>query len=438
VAAVHPEILYVSPFDPSRSAVPNYARTFRDTLGQFKGLSITPLLSQAVPERLERGEEVVRDVQRMTSASIKQCGSVATQVIHVEMSHPGLREFWAGHHAARLRPDCPMCIVFHDPPDFPPSLTHDDPVRSRHPLVRWLTSFTQGLSLEAQERMAATLLEHACVLLALSRRGCELLAQRYPEHRHKIAYLPPLPMGWIPDQIEPNIRKATDSIQLLLFGFLRPGKGIEQAIQALDMLNRNFSLAGRVRFRVRGRMTADMIENKYHLQIAKQIERASLTRVVDLGPGILSEERLDEVLTETDILLLPYDRGACEGASMSLLRAETWCVAPVASDTGSLRELIEHDRDGLLFPVGDSVALADCLLRLMREGDLRLRISRARRERALRERSGVAISGLLLPLYREMLRARDEKRRVRFPRAMIVPGASEEQEVLETGEKDNG
>ena len=123
---------------------------------------------------------------------------------------------------------------------------------------------------------------------------------------------------------------------------------------------------------------------------------------------------------------------------MSLLRAETWCVAPIASDTGSLRELIEHERDGLLFPVGDTAAFAESLFRLMKDGDLRQRISKARRERALRERSGTQICSLLLPLYREMLRARDEKRRVRFPRQMTVPGIAEgEQEVLETGEKDN-
>jgi len=438
MAAVHPEILYLGPFDPSRSAVADYSRTFRDTVGQFKGLTITPVLSQAVPERLEESEEGVRVVQRMTAASLKQCGSVASQVLHVELGRTTLREFWAGYHAARLRPDCSMCLVFHNPPDFPPPLQPPDPVRSRNFLVSWITGITRGLSLDAQERMASALLSQASVLLALSRRGCELLAQRFPAWRHKIACLPPLPLGWIPDKIEPNVRKATDALQLTLFGFLRPGKGIEQALQALLILNRRFPLAGRLRLRIRGRMTPGVLASGYREQIARQIEAASLTRVADFNPGALTEERVNDLLTATDVLLLPYQRGACEGASMSLLRAEAWCVAPIASDTGSLRELIEHERDGLLFPVGDTVAFAECLLRLLKDGDLRQRISKARRERALHERSGAQICSLLLPLYREMLRARDEKRRVRFPRQMTVPGIAEgEQEVLETGEKDN-
>ena len=438
MAAVHPEILYLGPSDPSRSAVADYSRTFRDVVGQFKGLTLTPVLATSVPERLEEGEETVRDVQRMTAAALRQCGSVGSQVLHVEMGRTTRREFSAGYHAARLRPGTPLCLVFHDPPDFPPALQPPDSVKSRNLLVSWITGFTRGLSLDAQERMASALLSQASVLLALSRRGCELLAQRFPAWRHKVACLPPLPLGWIPDRIEPNVRKATDAVQLTLFGFLRPGKGIEQALQALLILNRRFPLAGRLRLRVRGRMTPEVLASGYREQIARQIEAASLTRVMDFNPGALAEERLNDLLVTTDILLLPYQRGACEGASMSLLRAETWCVAPVASDTGSLRELIEHERDGLLFPVGDTAAFAESLFRLLRDGDLRQRISRARRERALHERSGAQICSLLLPLYREMLRARDEKRRVRFPKAMIAPGIAEgEQEVLETGEKDN-
>jgi glycosyltransferase involved in cell wall biosynthesis len=57
----------------------------------------------------------------------------------------------------------------------------------------------------------------------------------------------------------------------------------------------------------------------------------------------------------------------------------------VASRAGGNVELIEHDRSGLLFDVGDVQALAAALERLARDTALRARLGEGARQRALTE-----------------------------------------------------
>jgi len=45
-------------------------------------------------------------------------------------------------------------------------------------------------------------------------------------------------------------------------------------------------------------------------------------------------------------------------------------VPVVATDLGGLSEVVEHGRNGLLFPLEDAAALARCLQRLAREPGL--------------------------------------------------------------------
>ena len=50
-------------------------------------------------------------------------------------------------------------------------------------------------------------------------------------------------------------------------------------------------------------------------------------------------------------------------------------IAAVASRLSGIPELIRHEETGLLIPPGDDVALAEALLRLSRDADLRRRLA---------------------------------------------------------------
>ena len=68
-----------------------------------------------------------------------------------------------------------------------------------------------------------------------------------------------------------------------------------------------------------------------------------------------------------------------EGLSMTCLESMA-CGRPVlASDIPGSRELITHDAEGLLFPVGDIDAIADTILALAQDPDQRGRLGAAAR-----------------------------------------------------------
>jgi glycosyltransferase involved in cell wall biosynthesis len=81
-----------------------------------------------------------------------------------------------------------------------------------------------------------------------------------------------------------------------------------------------------------------------------------------------------EMLSEADIFVLC---SLWEGLPGSVLEAMSAGVAVVGTDVNGTRELIDHDRTGLLVPSGDERALADAIRRLATDPTLRDRLALA-------------------------------------------------------------
>jgi glycosyltransferase involved in cell wall biosynthesis len=71
-----------------------------------------------------------------------------------------------------------------------------------------------------------------------------------------------------------------------------------------------------------------------------------------------------------------------EGLPIALLEAMALGRAVVATRVGGLPEVIDHDREGVLVPPGDPRALADAILALLADPELRQRLGEAARKRA--------------------------------------------------------
>ena len=77
-----------------------------------------------------------------------------------------------------------------------------------------------------------------------------------------------------------------------------------------------------------------------------------------------------------------------ETLPMAVVEAFAYGVAVVATPLGAVPEVIAHERNGLLVPVGDAEALANALNQLIEDGALRRRLSdAARRDHAERYES---------------------------------------------------
>lgn len=115
-------------------------------------------------------------------------------------------------------------------------------------------------------------------------------------------------------------------------------------------------------------------------------EREPLERLVSqrgLKEKVLFVGEIEDVprlLLAVDIVCHP---SLSEGIPNALLEAMAAGKAIVASDVGGIAELVTHDRTGWLFPTGDSTALTERLLGLLRQPSEIDRLSEAARHHVL-------------------------------------------------------
>ena len=74
--------------------------------------------------------------------------------------------------------------------------------------------------------------------------------------------------------------------------------------------------------------------------------------------------------------------------------------AVVASDVGEVRDVVDHGRNGLLYPSGDVPALVAALRRLLTDDMLRAKLGKEARQSALAHASRPVVSERLISALR--------------------------------------
>ena len=108
--------------------------------------------------------------------------------------------------------------------------------------------------------------------------------------------------------------------------------------------------------------------------------------------GRIEHERIPDVLAADDVAVAPLHAGYPWGSPMKLFEYLAAGKATVASANGQIPHVVDDGQTGLLYPAGDSQALAERLAALVREPALRESIGAAARERALREHTWEAVT----------------------------------------------
>ncbi len=79
------------------------------------------------------------------------------------------------------------------------------------------------------------------------------------------------------------------------------------------------------------------------------------------------------------------------------------CETPVVcSDILGFRDVVEHEREALMFPCGDADALADDLVRLLDDETLRARLGKTGRENSLKY-GWPSVTAAVLDVYASVL-----------------------------------
>lgn len=196
------------------------------------------------------------------------------------------------------------------------------------PLTRWVLGRCDGL-------------------VAHSAAVASDLADLVPDVELIATPMPPL----IRVQPQPLPEGTGDDLKLLFFGFVRPYKGVDVALDALRVLGeRGF----RPRLTVAGELW-EPIEPWY-----RRIEERGLTDQVDLRPRYVSDAEVNDLLAAHHAVLLPY-RSATQSGVVPVAMAAGRPV--IATNVGGLAEAVSEGVNGALAEPGDARSLADAIQR---------------------------------------------------------------------------
>jgi glycosyltransferase involved in cell wall biosynthesis len=179
---------------------------------------------------------------------------------------------------------------------------------------------------------------------------------------------------------------------IVFLGRLFPPKGVPELIEALA----SPALAGR----------------PWRATLAGDGDAASYRAAAESGgiadrvafPGWLQQDAVGALLREADLVVLPSHS---ENLPVSVVEALAYRVAVVATPVGATPELIADGESALFVPVGDSVALAAALARLIDDPALRRRIAEAGHRVFLDKLDAAAAARSLVALYKSVLHLRD-------------------------------
>jgi len=105
---------------------------------------------------------------------------------------------------------------------------------------------------------------------------------------------------------------------------------------------------------------------------------------------------------KTHVAVLPSRR---EGLPLSLMEAAACGRAMIASDVPGCREIVVHEKTGLLFSADDAAALAKAMERLAADKDLRARCAIQARKLVVERLAADVIGPQTVALYRQLLEA---------------------------------
>ncbi|HEY8554863.1 MAG TPA: glycosyltransferase [Burkholderiales bacterium] len=186
-------------------------------------------------------------------------------------------------------------------------------------------------------------------------------------------------------------RGADDGVTVVTVARLAPVKGIDVALAAIaEVLRRRPRL--RLRYRVIGggpRAPA----------LVRRARDLGLDGVVEFC-GPLDQAAVREALGEADLFLLP---SLAEALPVAIMEAMAHELPVVATDVGSVAELVQDGVTGTLVPPGDAAALARALLDLLDRPEDWPRMGAAARERIAQRHDIEKLSDRLVEHYAALL-----------------------------------
>jgi glycosyltransferase involved in cell wall biosynthesis len=177
-----------------------------------------------------------------------------------------------------------------------------------------------------------------------------------------------IPWDW-PAMVEPDPEPRTLSHEkthsLLYVGLVTEAKGILDVLNAVAQLT---SEGSSVQLKVIGGGEIDHFK-----QVSKSLKIDHRVEFL----GLLPHERVQKYMRAVDLIVVPSRHEYAEGLPMTIYESLCSRTPLVASDHPMFRQNLTHEVESLIFPAGDSKALAGNIHRVLNDTQLYERLSRA-------------------------------------------------------------
>ena len=117
--------------------------------------------------------------------------------------------------------------------------------------------------------------------------------------------------------------------------------------------------------------------------------------------GYKTGEDLKQLYENAAFLVLPSE--CYENAPMTILEAYACGKPVIGASMGGIPEMIDDEKTGMLFKMGDAEQLAECIENLWKDKSLRLQMGCAAREKVERKFSAEAHYEQLMNVYKILL-----------------------------------
>lgn len=227
-------------------------------------------------------------------------------------------------------------------------------------------------------------------IICLTRNERELLCEYCPGLGDRIRIVG----NGIEDVTRQPHNRSRDGPTVLFAGRFVERKGIHELMEAIGIVlseapEVRFVLAGGHRDSTAAQMEAWLLPEKLHF-LREQVHFT----------GWLTPEELGDWYAAAHILVVP---SWYEPFGMVVLEGMVHGLAIAASDVGGPAEILRDENTGLLFPPGDAPALAQAILRLVGNSELRARLAAAGAEDARKNWLWPRIVERMHSVYRETI-----------------------------------
>lgn len=152
-----------------------------------------------------------------------------------------------------------------------------------------------------------------------------------------------------------KVNLNNEKFNVLFLGVLIKRKGIYELIEAIKIMrDKNLLESARLNFLIGGTGPEES-------EVLKKIDKYGLNDYIEML-GWVDEKDKEDICKKSQLLVLPSYN---EGLPMSILEAMSYGMPVIATDVGSINEVVVNDFNGYLIDVGDSITIVKRVVELI-------------------------------------------------------------------------